>query len=77
MGSSSSDFESWILAEELERVLVEDLVDEIRIVTAAAHFEGGAGDRQRIAVAPVAGAVQPNVLVAMSMARFGVALLSG
>ena len=28
MGSSSSDFESGILAEELERVLVEDLVDE-------------------------------------------------
>ena len=58
-------FKSWILAEELERVLVENLVDEGGVVPAAAHFEGGAGDGERDADAPVAGAVHPDAFVAV------------
>ncbi len=57
--------EFWGLAEEIERILVEDAVDVGWGVAAAAHFDSGFGNGERIADAPIAGAVEPDAVAAV------------
>jgi hypothetical protein len=55
------------LFHELGRISVDDFVDEVGVVAAAAHFQGGFGDGEGVADAPVAGAVHPDSLVAIEL----------
>jgi len=54
------------LAQEFEGVLVNEFVYGLGAVTALAHFEHGFGDGEGIADAPIAGAVHPDVFVAVN-----------
>ena len=49
------------LAEEADGVLEDKSVDGFRTVAAPAHFQACFGNGQGIAVAPIAGAVHPEV----------------
>ena len=50
------------LAEELSRILIDDLFDGLYAVMSALHFEGALGDGEGVGVAPVASGVHPEAL---------------
>ena len=54
------------LAEELHGILEDQFVDGFRAVAALAHFERRFRHRQRIAHAPIAGAVHPQSFLAIN-----------
>ena len=54
-----------VLAEEAQGVAIDEVIDGGLAVAALFHFEGGFGDGKGVALAPVAGAVEPEALRAV------------
>ena len=75
------DFEFRALRQKTERILVDESVDCVLGMAPLFHFERGFWNGERVAVAPVAGAIQPELFVpavsTMSIARAGVHFDSG
>src|SRR5262249_12100867 len=63
----SRQLESGRLAKELTRVLVDDPVDCLPIITPLLHFEGSARHGQRNTDTPITGAVHPNPFRAINV----------
>ncbi len=59
--ASSGKVEAGILRQEAFGISVDEVVDGVRGIAASAHLEGGVGDGEGAADAPVAGAVHPDV----------------
>src|SRR5204862_3648388 len=57
---SLTDGELRRLAQEAQRIAINEAVNRLFWMPAPAHFQGRLRHRERVAVAPIAGAIQPE-----------------
>ena len=59
------------LGEERQRIIVDDLADQIVVVSPTSHLEDELGDGERVAVSPVAGRVDHDPVGAVDLDHVG------